>query len=96
MNKSQLIQELAARASLSKQEAQVVVDTFFDQISQSLIENDRVEIRGFGSFRVRHKNPRQGRNPRTGESISIDRKAFPHFKPGKDLRGGCEARDEQE
>lgn len=94
MNKSDLIQELADKAQMSRTEAQGIVDAFVGEIVKALAGGKRVEIRGFGSFRVRQKNSRRGRNPKTGEAITIEEKAFPHFKPGKDLRALCKMLDD--
>ena len=94
MNRSDLIQELAEVAKISKDEAQLVIETILSEISESLVEGRRVEIRGFGSFQVRAKNARRGRNPKTGTAIQIEQKLFPHFKPGKDLKDLCRQQDE--
>lgn len=87
MTKSQLIEELAERnGTIHKKDAEYVVNTIFDSIAQALGEDDRVEIRGFGSFTVRQREARQARNPKTGELIHIAPKKTPFFKTGKELR----------
>jgi integration host factor subunit beta len=87
MTKSELIEKLSYTAgSLNKKEAEVVVNTIFDSIGDALIDGDRVEIRGFGSFTVRERDAREARNPKSGEIVSIPAKKTPFFKTGKDLR----------
>jgi len=87
VTKSQLIEELAQRnGTIHKKDAEYVVSTIFDSIAQALGEDDRVEIRGFGSFTVRQREARQARNPKTGELIHIAPKKTPFFKTGKELR----------
>jgi integration host factor subunit beta len=87
MTKSELIEKLSYTAgSLNKKEAEVVVNTIFDSIGDALIDGDRVEIRGFGSFTVRERDAREARNPKSGEIVSIPAKKTPFFKTGKELR----------
>ena len=86
MNKSQLIEKLAKAENLTMKNAASVVDIVFGSMSESLIRNDRVEIRGFGSFKVKKYNSYQGRNPKTGEIIQVDEKKLPYFKVGKELK----------
>ena len=86
MNRSDLINELRNRTSLTRKDAEKFVETFFGSISDTLAKNERVEIRGFGSFTVKKYKPYVGRNPKTGESVSLEGKYVPHFKPGKELR----------
>ena len=62
------------------------MNTFFDSITEALISNDKVELRGFGSFKVKRREERMGRNPKTGEAVKVHSKRVPYFKPGKDLR----------
>ena len=85
-NKSELINELSTKADISVSQAEVVVNTTFEAISQALGKGQRVEMRGFGSFMVRDYKPYKGRNPRTGESIRVRAKKMPSFKAGKELR----------
>jgi integration host factor subunit beta len=86
MNKSQLIEALAKDQGLTIKKAEMVVNTFFDSIKNSLIEGDRVEIRGFGSFKVKSYEGYKGRNPKTGQVIQVDEKKLPFFKVGKELK----------
>ncbi|PNU20740.1 integration host factor subunit beta [Geothermobacter hydrogeniphilus] len=87
MTKSELIERLSYNAGeLNKKEAEVVVNTIFDSIGNALVNGDRVEIRGFGSFTVREREAREARNPKSGEVVSIPAKKTPFFKTGKELR----------
>jgi integration host factor subunit beta len=86
MNKSQLIKTLADRQGISLDEASVIVNTFFDSIKDSLKRGDRVEIRGFGSFKIKEYEGYQGRNPSTGEMVQVKPKRLPFFRVGKDLK----------
>ena len=87
MIRSELLQALAKEnPELRTEEIEQVVDTFFDGIADSLAEGGRVELRGFGAFSTRHRQARAGRNPRTGESVSVPEKRVPYFKPGKEMR----------
>ena len=86
MNKSQLIRTLAERRSISLDEASTIVNTFFDSIKETLLQDNRVEIRGFGSFKIKHYEGYQGRNPSTGEMVQVKPKRLPFFRVGKDLK----------
>ncbi len=86
MNKSELILALAKKENLTKQKAEEVVNTIFDSMTEALLAGDRIEIRGFGSFVVREYESYTGRNPKTGESISVSPKKLPFFKVGKELK----------
>ena len=86
MTKADLVEHVAEAAGLSKAEAEEVVNTVLDSIVQALETGDKVELRGFGSFRLRMRRPRQGRNPKTGTTVQVPGKAVPYFKPGKELR----------
>jgi len=87
MTKSELIESIAtAEAHITRRESEVVVNTVLDAIGDALAGGDRVELRGFGSFVVKQRPPRLGRNPKTGESVEVPAKQVPHFKPGKELR----------
>lgn len=86
MTKADLVEEVAAVTNLSRRSSEQVVAVFFDSIVESLCRGDKVELRGFGSFRLRHRSARIGRNPKTGESVEVPAKAVPFFKPGKELR----------
>ena len=87
MIKSELIQKLAdANPHLYQRAVERIVSTVFDEIAEALSRGDRVELRGFGAFSVKHRPERVGRNPRTGDSVHVPAKAVPFFKTGKELR----------
>ncbi|WP_018633234.1 integration host factor subunit beta [Neomegalonema perideroedes] len=87
MIKSELVDALAERhPHLYQRDVERVVATVFDEISAALTRGDRVELRGFGAFSVKQREERQGRNPRTGETVSVPQKRVPFFKTGKELR----------
>ena len=87
MTKSELIARLAARnPHLYQRDVERIVATVFDEISRALASGHRVELRGFGAFSVKKRDPRTGRNPRTGEQVAVASKRVPYFKTGKDLR----------
>lgn len=87
MIRSELLQALARdNPGLRAEEVEKVVDTFFEEIETRLAQGGRVELRGFGAFSTREREPRQGRNPRTGASVSVPGKKVPYFKPGKEMR----------
>ena len=86
MTKADLIEEVAMASDLSKKSSEIIVNTFFNSIVESLTRGDKVELRGFGSFKLRHRRARIGRNPRTGEHVDVPPKVVPFFKPGKELR----------
>ena len=87
MTKSDLIERVAARAPhLSKKDTELVVNTIFDSMTEALRRSDRIEIRGFGSFQVKVREAREGRNPKTGEEVRIPAKRTPFFKVGKELK----------
>ena len=87
MTKSELIARLAAKnPHLYQRDVERIVATVFDEISKALATGDRVELRGFGAFSVKKRDPRTGRNPRTGEQVAVASKRVPYFKTGKDLR----------
>jgi DNA-binding protein HU-beta len=90
MTKQQLIEKVAAKTELGKAEVAVAVDSVLDLIAEALRSNERVDLRGFGSFVVKDRKERQGRNPRTGETITIAAKRDARFKPGKELTDGLE------
>lgn len=94
MTRSELVEELSARfPQLTQRDAEMAVKCILDGVGDALNKGQRVEIRGFGSFSVTHRAPRQARNPRSGESVQVSSKRVPHFKPGKALR---QAVDEQQ
>lgn len=87
MTKSELIERLIDQnEQLSIKDVELAVKTMLDHMTESLSEGDRIEIRGFGSFSLHFRAPRVGRNPKTGDSVSLGAKYVPHFKPGKELR----------
>src|SRR5215468_12595850 len=86
MTKAKLVEQVAATLALPKRQAETVVQLFWQSIMDALEAGDHVELRGFGSFRVRARRPRLGRNPHTGATVAIPAKSVPWFKPGKDLR----------
>jgi integration host factor subunit beta len=86
MNKSQLIEALAKKENLALKKAEEVVNTVFGDVEKALTRGERVEIRGLGSFKVKHYDGYQGRNPKTGEVINVAPKKLPFFKVGKELK----------
>lgn len=86
MTKADLIAEVSRDAELSKKDAENIVNVFLDRIVDALKEGEKIELRGFGSFKLRHRNSRIGRNPRTSETVHVPAKKVPYFKPGKDLK----------
>lgn len=100
MIKSELIAKIAAsNPHLYQRDIERIVNVIFDEIVDALARGDRVELRGFGAFTVKHRPPRQGRNPRTGASVEVDEKFVPFFKTGKELRerlNGVDASDKME
>ena len=86
MNKSELIKTLAEQSDVSMDEATLVVNTFFDCMKEALLQGDRVEIRGFGSFKIKEYGAYAGRNPRTGEKVEVQPKRLPFFRAGKELK----------
>ena len=86
MNRSDLINVLKDKVTLSRKDAGKVIDTFFDALKETLAKGERVEIRGFGSFSVKNYKPYTGRNPKTGEIVSVPPKNVPFFKAGKELK----------
>ncbi|HEY6330576.1 MAG TPA: HU family DNA-binding protein [Blastocatellia bacterium] len=86
MTKAELVEEVARAAELNKRDAEVIVETVFDSIISTLHKGEKVELRGFGSFRTRERGPRRGRNPKTGQPVDVPAKRVPYFKPGKELK----------
>ncbi len=87
MTKSELIQQLAEKnPHLYLRDIEKIVDTVFEEITDALSRGDRVELRGFGAFSIKHREARTGRNPRTGETVKVEEKKLPFFKTGKALR----------
>ncbi len=95
MTRSDLVEALALRfGQLTHRDAEIAVKTILDAMGDALVRGHRIEIRGFGSFSVNRRPPRIGRNPRTGEAVTIDEKRVPHFKPGKALREAVDMQTE--
>ena len=88
MNKSDLIEEVSRAVEMSHKESEVIVETIFGSIVRSLRNADKIEIRGFGSFRTRQRQARIGRNPKTGTRVEVPAKKIPYFKPSKELKNG--------
>ena len=87
MTKRELIEKLAERIKdLSLKDSEIIVNTIFDSMTEALASGDRIEIRGFGSFQVKERRSREGRNPRTGDKVQVDAKKVPFFKVGKELK----------
>ena len=86
MTKADLVEEVVRVSDLSKKQAEAIVNTVFLAIVDALKHDDKIELRGFGSFRVRKRRSRQGRNPKTGDRVDVPAKRIPYFKPGKELK----------
>ena len=86
MTKAELIEEVSRVVEMSRKDSEVIVETIFDSIVRALRTNEKIEIRGFGSFRTRQRQPRIGRNPKTGTRVEVPAKRIPFFKPSKELK----------
>ena len=86
MTKADLVEKVAREADMTKKDAEQLVEIIFDSITDTLNKGEKIELRGFGSFRVRERNSRKGRNPKTGDSVEIPAKRVAYFKPGKELK----------
>jgi len=86
MTKADLISEVSRITELSRKDAENIVNVFLDRIVDALKDGEKIELRGFGSFKLRSRNSRVGRNPRTSEAVQVPAKKVPYFKPGKDLK----------
>ena len=86
LTKADLIEEVLRITELPRKESETIVETIFDSIIESLQKGDKIEIRGFGSFRTRDRRGRVGRNPKTGEKVEVPAKKIPFFKPSKELK----------
>ncbi len=86
MTKADLIEDVSRQVELTRKDSEIIVETIFDSIVHSLRAGDKIEIRGFGSFRTRQRNPRVGRNPKTGDRVEVPAKKIPFFKPSKELK----------
>ena len=86
MTKADLVEKVANEAEMTKKDAEQLVEIIFDSIISTLNKGEKIELRGFGSFGVRQRNERQGRNPKTGTAVDIPAKRVAYFKPGKELK----------
>ena len=86
MTKAELVEEVSEKTGLPKKQAEIVVNTVFESIVETLKTGEKIELRGFGSFRIRQRDSRTGRNPKTGDKVEVPAKRIPYFKPGKELR----------
>ena len=86
MTKAELVEDVARAAELTKKDAERLVELVFESIIETLNRGEKIELRGFGSFRVRERGARRGRNPKTGAPVDIPAKRVPYFKPGKELK----------
>lgn len=86
MTKADLVEEVTKLGDLTRRDSEVIVETIFDSVIGALRSGDKIEIRGFGSFRIRQRQPRIGRNPKTGAKVDVPAKKVPYFKPSKELR----------
>jgi integration host factor subunit beta len=86
MTKADLIEEVSRVVDMTRKDSEVIVETIFDSVVRSLHAGDKIEIRGFGSFRTRQRQARIGRNPKTGARVDVPAKKIPFFKPSKELK----------
>jgi integration host factor subunit beta len=86
MTKADLIEEVSRVVEMTRKDSEVIVESIFDSIVRSLRAGDKIEIRGYGSFRTRQRQPRVGRNPKTGTRVEVPSKRIPYFKPSKELK----------
>ena len=86
MTKAELIEEVSRVVEMTRKDSEVIVEAIFDSVVKSLRGGDKIEIRGFGSFRTRQRQPRVGRNPKTGARVDVPAKRIPYFKPSKELK----------
>jgi integration host factor subunit beta len=86
MTKAELVEEVSKVSDLTKKDSEVIVETVFQSIIDALHRGEKIELRGFGSFRLRQREPRKGRNPKTGDRVDVPPKRVPYFKPGKELK----------
>ena len=86
MTKADLIEEVSRVVEMTRKDSEIIVESIFDAVVKSLRGGDKIEIRGFGSFRTRQRQPRIGRNPKTGTRVEVPAKRIPYFKPSKELK----------
>lgn len=96
MTKADLVVDVMRLGDLTRTDAETIIETIFDSVVGALRSGDKIEIRGFGSFRTRQRNPRIGRNPKTGARVEVPAKRVPFFKPSKDLRDLVNERPESQ
>lgn len=94
MTKADLIEDVSRAVEMSRKDSEVIVETIFESIVKSLRSGDKIEIRGFGSFRTRQRQARVGRNPKTGARVDVPAKKIPYFKPSKELKDIVNGRGE--
>ena len=86
MTKADLVEEVSRVSDLTKKHSEIIVDTVVKSVIDALHRGEKIELRGFGSFRLRRREPRRGRNPKTGDRVDVPPKKVPYFKPGKELK----------
>jgi len=86
MTKADLVEEVSRAVEMSRRDSEIIVETIFESVVKALRGGDKIEIRGFGSFRTRQRKPRTGRNPKTGARVEVPAKTIPYFKPSKELK----------
>ena len=86
MTKADLVDAVSRVTELNRKDSEIVVESLFESIVKALKSGDKLEVRGFGSFRIRERRARQGRNPKTGEKVNVPEKRVPYFKPSKELK----------
>src|ERR687894_2101935 len=86
VTKADLIEEVSRVVEMTRKDSEVIVEAIFDSVVRALRTGDKIEIRGFGSFRTRQRQPRVGRNPKTGTRVEVPSKRIPYFKPSKELK----------
>ncbi len=94
MTRAELVEHVTRVSELSKKHAEIIVNTVFDSIIEALRSDEKIELRGFGSFRIRKRHSRVGRNPKTGARVEVPAKKIPYFKPGKELKELINASEE--
>jgi integration host factor subunit beta len=92
MTKADLVEEITQAGDLTRRDSEVIVETIFASVVDALKRGEKIEIRGFGSFRIRQRNPRTGRNPKTGVQVQVPAKRVAYFKPSKEMRDLVNAR----
>ena len=95
MTKAALVEEVSRAAELTKKHSEIIVDAVFESIINALQRGEKIELRGFGSFRLRRREPRKGRNPKTGDRVDVPSKRVPYFKPGKELKELINSKDSE-